>query len=65
MELIYILIGVFVGLLVGKIFSRRYDGIIIVDDSKEDKTNWILQYNGDPNDILKRKSIRFKVRIEK
>ena len=43
----------------------RYDGILLVDDNDEHKTNWTLQVKTDPENIPKKKSIRLQVHVQK
>lgn len=67
MEILYIFIGLIVGFLICCIpkFLSSYDGSIIIDDTDNDKTTWIIAYDGDPYEISKRKVIKLKVRIKK
>lgn len=55
------LIGFVFGFTLHAILSGGYDGRLTVDDTNEVKTNWVLQYDGDPDEITKKKSIRFQV----
>lgn len=55
------LIGSVFGFTLHALLSGGYDGRLTVDDTSEEKTSWVLQYDGDPNDIVNRKSIRFQV----
>lgn len=69
----YIWLWVLIGMIMGIVLSALYrsvilpkcDGTIVIDDSDEEKTKWQLIYDGDPNDISNKKSIRFRVHIEK
>lgn len=65
-------IGAFMGFVLGWIIYAvltkvlpKYDGVIFVDDSDEEKTRWTLQYNRDPSDIPTKKKVVFRVHIEK
>lgn len=64
---IYFLFGAIVGFGVGYFVSkwsqRRYDGEFVIDSKYENKTVWFLNVNGNVDDIQKRKSLRFKVKI--
>lgn len=62
----YILIGVGIGIVLSWLFSRfRSDGILVVDDSAEHKTNWQLIVNTDPEKVPKKHSIRLQVHVQK
>lgn len=62
--LIGFVLGAFSYAVFTKIFHRS-DGIFLVDDSDEEKTRWTLRYNSDPNDILKKRFVRFEVHLDK
>lgn len=47
--------------VVGMPETETDGSFIVCDDISNGKTNWILNYDGDPNDIPGKKSIRFKV----
>ena len=68
MDLISVCIGIIIGFVIGAAFAvfvgLYYDGELIVDDSDDETTHWTLQYNKDPMNITKRKSIRFRVKTK-
>lgn len=41
--------------------SDQYDGDVVVTEDGEDGLTFVLELNGDPNDIPEQDSIRFKV----
>ena len=64
--LIWVGIGLsFWCLVAGLISHFHYDGILLVDDTDEQKTNWTLQVKTDPENIPKKKSIRLQVHVQK
>lgn len=65
MFVVYILLCFLLGFLLGRLNGSRSDGVIVVDDSDEETTHWTLQYNKDPNDLPKKKSIRLRVHVLK
>lgn len=65
-----ILIGVGIGialtLFIGWIVRLfRCDGVLVVDDSNEFKTNWQLIVKTDPEKVPKKRSIRLQVHVQK
>lgn len=55
------LFGLIMGILFGKI-SKKFDGMLVVDDSYDESTKWTLDVNVDPKSIPSKKEIRLKVR---
>lgn len=54
----------FAGIFIGRetaIRFKKYDGLFIVDDSNDQKTQWILDLKVDPDTIPNQKEIRLKV----
>lgn len=60
-------LGAWFGFVVHWVITRYfcYDGILLVDDNDEHKTNWTLQVKTDPENIPKKKSIRLQVHVQK
>lgn len=65
-------VGLFVGFMFGwvahAVIARvvpKYDGIILIDDTDEQKTQWHLNVKTDPEAIPKKKSIRLQVHVQK
>lgn len=62
----YLLLSFVLGFLCCSLVSRffgKYDGLFIVDDSSEEKTQWILDMKNmeDPENIAKKKRVNLKV----
>lgn len=62
---IYLLFGFFVGFGVGYFVTRmnKYDGTLVVDTKYEEKNKWFLNVDCDPEEIPKRKMLRFRVYV--
>lgn len=62
---IYFLFGCFVGFGVGYFAARtkKYDGTFVVDEKYADRTKWYLNVDCDPDEIPKRKTLRFRVQV--
>lgn len=58
----FALIGIVIGLMLDRV---RYDGVLIIDDSDEMKTNWELKVNTEVEKIPKKRSIHLKVYVKK
>ena len=64
MTIIFIAAAFLLGLLIGVlIMAKAYDGTMLIENNNDDeKTMWTLQYDGDPYEIPKKKSVRFKIK---
>lgn len=54
-----------VGYVVGRASQNKNAGIFLVDDSDDEKTRWTLDVHMDPDDIPKKKYLRFRVFVQK
>lgn len=60
------LLGIGVGLIIGWIINRIHpDGILVVDDSDELKTNWELRVNTNPEKIPNKRYLQLRVHVQK
>lgn len=50
-----------IGIGIGRI-CRKSDGLFIIDDSDDQKTQWILDVTIDPDKISSKKEIRLRVK---
>lgn len=58
--------GLILGGILGCYFGVRLkkpDGVLIIDDSREDKTKWDLQVNSPVEEVPKKKRILFSVNV--
>lgn len=49
------------GVCVGRKFFSD-DGLVLIDDSNPEKTFWTLDIHCDPQDVLKKRELRLKVK---
>lgn len=57
---VIVLVVFFFGYAIGKL-NAKIDGILIVDDSDEERTRWVFDMKKDPSDIKKQTYVRFKI----
>lgn len=65
---IVLIVGFIFGWIARMIFEKirpHYDGAFIIDDTNQETQQWTLQYNADPNDILQKRSLKFRVQVVK
>lgn len=55
------ILGLFIGIYFGK-KMKKYDGLFIVDDSNDQKIQWILDVTIDPESIPTKEEIRLKIK---
>jgi hypothetical protein len=61
--MVLFVVGLIVGIVIGLFLSMiRSDGEIVIDDSDEMTTRWVLDVNTEPERVKEKRSIRLKVR---
>ena len=58
-----------VGYMIGKVLSnalnrRPADGTITIDLTGDNKIIWNINYDGDPYELQKKKTVTFKIRVK-
>lgn len=61
----FLLSGLIIGYIAGKSSKVKDAGIFLVDDTDSEKTRWTLDVHMNPDDIPKKKHLRFKVYVQK
>lgn len=61
----FLLSGLIIGYITGKSSKVKDAGIFLVDDTDSEKTRWTLDVHMNPDDIPKKKHLRFKVYVQK
>lgn len=64
--LLIFIAGLILGGILGYYFDarlKRPDGVLVIDDSREDKTKWNLQVNSLVEEVPKKKRIVFSVNV--
>ena len=71
-KFIYIFLLLLIGFIIGIVssilyyrFKKKYSGILIIDRSDQDKTQWTLKCNKSQDDIVKKNDILFKIELKK
>lgn len=58
-------IGYAIGTVLVRVFGgRRADGTITVDMTDDNKIFWNIDYDGDPYELQKKKTVTFKIRTK-
>lgn len=63
--IIWTVVGGLIGYLIGNSSKVKDAGIFLIDDTDSEKTKWTLDVHMDPDDIPKKKHLRFKVYVQK
>lgn len=58
-------IGVLIGIIFGVFIVDSIDGSFIINDEDPNKTKWTIKIDSDPDDILEKKTVKFRVRVDK
>lgn len=62
-NILFLSIGILIGWSIG-CYLVKIDGVFHIDDTNEEKTRWTLQMHSEPEDIKKKKCVRFRVHVD-
>lgn len=66
---IAVVLAAVIGYMIGKVIAnvlcgRRADGTITIDLTGDNKIIWNIDYDGDPYELQKKKTVTFKIKVK-